>query len=103
MSSYQFRVTSSLCHFVVTLTCSIYSPKLSSERDAHAERFRILTGVAPVRQRVAEGVAWFPLRIREEKGYGFGEYPFVVVERTRQTGPHQLGGATLSALLAIRL
>jgi len=64
---------------------------LQLERDAHAERFRVLTGVAPVRQRVADGVAWFPLRIRE-KGYGFGEYPFVVVERTGQSGPHQLGG-----------
>ncbi|MBL0323111.1 MAG: AAA family ATPase [Ignavibacteria bacterium] len=69
----------------------LLSQALQLERDAHAERFRILTGVAPVRQRVAEGVAWFPLRIRE-KGYGFGEYPFVVVERTGQTGPHQLGG-----------
>jgi len=69
----------------------LLSKALQRERDAHAERFRILTGVAPVRQRVAEGVAWFPLRIRE-KGYGFGEYPFVVVERTGQTGPHQLGG-----------
>ncbi|MCX6139244.1 MAG: AAA domain-containing protein [Candidatus Kapabacteria bacterium] len=64
---------------------------LQLERDAHAERFRVLTGVAPVRQRVAEGVAWFPVRIRET-GYGFGEYPFVVVERTGQAGPHQLGG-----------
>lgn len=69
----------------------LLSQALQLERDAHAERFRVLTGVAPVRQRVAEGVAWFPLRIRE-KGYGFGEYPFVVVERTGQTGPHQLGG-----------
>lgn len=69
----------------------LLSLALQRERDAHAERFRILTGVAPVRQRVAEGVAWFPLRIRE-KGYGFGEYPYVVVERTGQTGPHQLGG-----------
>lgn len=69
----------------------LLSLALQRERDAHAERFRVLTGVAPVRQRVAEGVAWFPLRIRE-KGYGFGEYPFVVVERTGQTGPHQLGG-----------
>lgn len=64
---------------------------LQRERDAHAERFRTLTTQAPVRARVAEGVAWFPLRIRET-GYGFGEYPFVVVERTGQHGPHQLGG-----------
>jgi hypothetical protein len=64
---------------------------LQRERDAHAERFRTLTAIAPVRQRVAEGVAWFPVRIRET-GYGFGEYPFVVVERMGQQGPHQLGG-----------
>jgi superfamily I DNA and/or RNA helicase len=69
------------------------STALSLERDAHAERFRVLTDVAPVRQRVAEGVAWFPVRIRET-GYGFGEYPFVVVERMGQTGPHQLRGGS---------
>lgn len=67
------------------------SAALQRERDSHAERFRVLTGVAPVRQRVAEGVAWYPVRIRET-GYGFGEYPFVVVERTAQSGPHQLSG-----------
>jgi superfamily I DNA and/or RNA helicase len=69
------------------------SLSLQLERDAHAERFRILTDVAPVRQRVAGGVAWFPVRIRET-GYGFGEYPFVVVERMGQNGPHQLRGGS---------
>ena len=72
-------------------TLSLLSEALRRERDAHAERYRVLTGVAPVKQRVAEGVAWFPLRIRET-GYGFGEYPYVVVERTGPGGPHQLGG-----------
>ncbi len=64
---------------------------LQRERDAHAERYRQLTEQAPVRQRVAEGVAWYPVRIREQ-GYGFGEYPYVVVERMGQSGPHQLLG-----------
>lgn len=64
---------------------------LQRERDTHAERFRTLTAVAPVRQRVSEGVAWFPVRIRDT-GYGFGEYPFVVLERMGQHGPHQLTG-----------
>ena len=70
---------------------SSISNALQLEREAHAERFRVLTGVAPVKQRVAEGVAWFPVKIRET-GYGFGEYPFVVVERVGAGGPHQLGG-----------
>lgn len=67
------------------------STALQRERDAHAERYRSLTTDAPVKQRVAEGIAWFPVRIRET-GYGFGEYPFVVVERMGQGGPHQLSG-----------
>ncbi len=70
---------------------SAVSQALIRERDAHAERFRILTSESPVRHRVAEGVAWYPVRIRET-GYGFGEYPFVAVERMGQSGPHQLGG-----------
>lgn len=73
---------------------------LQRERDAHAERFRDLTSAAPVRQRVTEGVAWFPLRIRET-GYGFGEYPFVVVERAGQTGPHQLSGGKPCQLFSL--
>ncbi len=64
---------------------------LTLERDAHAERFRTLTTQAPVRQRVAEGVAWFPVKIRET-GYGFGEYPYVVVERMGTSTAHQLTG-----------
>lgn len=36
-------------------------------------------------------MAWYPVRIRET-GYGFGEYPYVVVERPGPSMPHQLGG-----------
>ncbi|MBU3742853.1 MAG: hypothetical protein FGM24_11335, partial [Candidatus Kapabacteria bacterium] len=69
----------------------VLAAALQRERDTHAERFRTLTSQAPVRQRVAEGVAWYPVRIRDT-GYGFGEYPFLTVERVGPSMPHQLGG-----------
>jgi superfamily I DNA and/or RNA helicase len=67
------------------------STALQRERDAHAERYRLLTSDSPIKQRVAEGIAWFPVRIRET-GFGFGEYPFVVVERMGSMQQHQLSG-----------
>jgi len=73
---------------------------LTLERDAHAERYRVLTSSAPVKQRVSEGIAWYPLRI-VERGFGFGEYPFVVVERTGPDGPHQLSGGKPCELFSV--
>lgn len=40
---------------------------------------------------MAEGIAWFPVRIRET-GFGFGEYPFIVMERMGPSRQHQLSG-----------
>lgn len=37
----------------------------------------------PLQLRVKSGFSWFPLLVRET-GFGLGDYPFVVVERTQQ-------------------
>lgn len=64
---------------------------LSNERLAQANRFSTMLSHSSPRERSATGVAWYPVRIRE-RGYGFGDYPFVVVERTNEPRPHQLTG-----------
>jgi len=64
---------------------------LEAERFEQSQRFSHLLTSAPVRQRVADGVAWYPVKIRET-GFGFGEFPFVVVERVQNPIPHQLSG-----------
>jgi hypothetical protein len=64
---------------------------LSNERLAQANRFSTMLTHSSPRERAASGVAWYPVRIRE-RGYGFGDYPFVVLERTSEPRPHQLTG-----------
>lgn len=64
---------------------------LATERIEQSAKFSTLLQHAPVRQRVSDGVAWYPLKIRDT-GYGFGEFPFVVVERVGPATPHQLSG-----------
>ncbi len=64
---------------------------LDAERAEQSLRFSHVLTSSPVRQRVADGVAWYPVKIRET-GYGFGEFPFVVVERVGNPTPHQLSG-----------
>lgn len=71
---------------------------LSLESAEHARRFETLINTAPIRQRVAEGVCWYPLRIRET-GYGFGEYPYVVVERPGDRKAHDMISGGKPAML----
>ncbi|MBN9399151.1 MAG: AAA family ATPase ['Candidatus Kapabacteria' thiocyanatum] len=74
---------------------------LDVERAAHADRYKALVEHAPVRQRVGEGICWYPVRIRET-GYGFGEYPFVVVERPPGSNqPHQMSGGKPAELFSM--
>jgi ATP-dependent RNA/DNA helicase IGHMBP2 len=43
-----------------------------------------------LKERVQKGISWYPLNIKET-GYGLGDYPFMIVERTQLTGaPHRL-------------
>jgi superfamily I DNA and/or RNA helicase len=62
---------------------------LELEKAEDAKSFDESIRSGSIQQRAEAGLVWYPLRI-VETGYGFGDYPFVVVERTRnQKAPHQ--------------
>jgi ATP-dependent RNA/DNA helicase IGHMBP2 len=64
---------------------------LDLEKAEDSKSFEESIRFGSIQQRAEAGLAWYPLRI-VETGYGFGDYPFVVVERTRnQKAPHQFG------------
>jgi len=73
---------------------------LALESAEQARRYGELTTSAPISARIAEGICWYPLRI-VETGYGFGEYPYVVVERpAEKTSPHHLSGGKPAQLFS---
>lgn len=74
---------------------------LESERTEQSRRFAHLLTASPVRQRVSEGLAWYPVKIRET-GYGFGEFPYVVVERMSNPIPHQLAGGKPCSIFSLQ-
>ncbi len=62
---------------------------LELEKAEDAKSFEAAVQSGSVHHRAEIGICWFPLRIIET-GYGFGDYPFVVAERTKnQKSPHQ--------------
>lgn len=68
---------------------------LNLEKEEERRQFKELLEAAGVQQRVKTGYAWYPLRI-VETGYGMGDYPFVVVERTKSKElPHSFGAGKL--------
>lgn len=61
---------------------------LQLEKEEEMRQFDAMMRGTSVQQRVELGYCWFPLRV-VETGYGFGDYPFVIVERTKQKDrPH---------------
>ena len=60
---------------------------LKIERDEDWARFQKQLKEQPVNARIKEGLTWFPLKIVEE-GYGFGSYPFLVVEKINGPAKH---------------
>ena len=59
------------------------------EKQEELRQFQVLMQATSVSQRVEMGICWHPLRI-VETGFGFGDYPFAVLERTRAKElPHQ--------------
>lgn len=55
---------------------------LNLEKEEELKQFHLLMQTKSVAQRVEMGICWHPLKIIET-GFGFGDYPFAVVERTR--------------------
>ena len=61
------------------------------EKEEDKRLFELVAKTNSVQQKIQLGVCWQPLRV-VETGYGFGEYPFALLERTRQQGQaHQFG------------
>jgi len=59
------------------------------EKQEELRQFQELMQSTSVAQRVEMGICWHPLKI-VETGFGFGDYPFAVLERTRAKElPHQ--------------
>jgi ATP-dependent RNA/DNA helicase IGHMBP2 len=62
-----------------------------AERRVEEAQFESALKHQSLQQQLAAGLCWHPLNIIET-GYGFGDYPFVWVERTQQRDmPHLLG------------
>jgi superfamily I DNA and/or RNA helicase len=55
---------------------------LNLEKDEEEKQFYQLMANTSVSHRVDLGICWHPLKI-VESGFGFGDYPFVIFERTR--------------------
>lgn len=65
---------------------------LQLEKVEEMRQFEQLMKGTTVQHRVEMGICWHPLKI-VETGYGFGDYPFVIFERTRQKEKaHQFSG-----------
>ena len=61
-----------------------------AERLAEETQFLASVNNQSIQQQVASGLCWHPLQIIET-GFGFGDYPYVWVERTKQRDlPHAL-------------
>jgi len=70
------------------------------EKEEEVRQFRDLMQNTTVSQRVNSGRAWHPLKVIET-GYGFGQYPFAIVERTRAPGmPHHFGSGKTVGLFS---
>ncbi len=53
---------------------------LSIERGEDLKQYQEKIAASTITERQKRGVCWYPLNIIE-RGFGFGEYPFIVVER----------------------
>jgi ATP-dependent RNA/DNA helicase IGHMBP2 len=59
-----------------------------AEADAERQSFEALLSKSGIHELVEKGLAWYPLQIIET-GYGYGDYPYVVFERTKhKSAPH---------------
>lgn len=55
---------------------------LAIEREEEITLNKEFIASSTIHERVKKGFSWFPLLVKEE-GYGLGEYPFLVLERTK--------------------
>jgi len=73
---------------------------LQTERDFERKQHEVLLKNTPVQTRVKLGYTWFPLRV-VETGFGLGDYPFIIFERTKAKGEsHMLNGGKPAILFS---
>lgn len=73
---------------------------LKIERDEEKALWERVMQSGSLQNRREQGLCWFPLRI-VETGYGLGDYPFVVIERTKsKETPHQFQGGKLAEIFS---
>lgn len=73
---------------------------LHLEKEEEFQQFEGLMKNTSVQQRVEMGICWHPLKV-VETGYGFGDYPFAVLERTRlKDVPHQFSSGKSAILFS---
>ena len=55
------------------------------EKEESLQKYLLFIQTATIHQKKNKGITWHPLNIKD-KGYGFGDYPYLVVERTKLKG-----------------
>lgn len=58
---------------------------LEKEKEAEISINKQFINTSTIAERVIKGFSWYPLNIQDD-GYGLGEYPFLIVERTKEKG-----------------
>ncbi len=62
---------------------------LAKEKQSDLTQYNETMASSSLKEKIGKGLCWEPLFIKES-GYGLGDYPFLVVERTKNKGvPHQ--------------
>lgn len=72
---------------------------LEIEKKEDEQQHLALVKMTTLNDRKQSGITWAPLRIIET-GYGMGDYPFMIVERTQMKGvPHFFSGGKMVEIL----
>ncbi len=62
---------------------------LQQEKEEEIKQYEILLNQLSISEKVKKGACWYPLQV-VSSGWGLGEHPFVVLERTKLLGkPHK--------------
>lgn len=64
---------------------------LINEKEEESSYHKNLLSNTTAKERVKKGVSWYPVQVKD-KGFGLGEYPFVVVEKHEDKSGHFFRG-----------
>ncbi|MGB0838717.1 MAG: hypothetical protein ACPGXL_01185, partial [Chitinophagales bacterium] len=84
----------------VRKTLQQLSKLLALEKSAHLEQYNNTIINTSLDYRTTQGMSWYPLYL-QKKGYGLGDKPYVIVERTRNVKKnHQFKAGKVVLLFA---